>query len=62
MVRMLFYRIAALVKLQLFDTVRTIHLLFVKDETLVGQICRALFAVEAEVMPEILFMRYHIRS
>lgn len=33
-----------------------------KDETLVGQISRALFAVEAVVMPVIFFVSYHIRA
>lgn len=31
-----------------------------KYKTLVGQICRAAFAVEAEVMPGMFFMGYHI--
>lgn len=54
-----FYRTGAPVKLQLFGTVRAIHLLIMKYKALVGQIHGAFFAVEAVVVPGLSFIGHH---
>lgn len=59
MVPMPFYRTGAPVKLQLFGTVRAIHLLIMKYKALVGQIHGAFFAVEAVVVPGLSFIGHH---
>lgn len=59
MLQMPFYRTGAPVKLQLFGTVRAIHLLIMKDKALVGQIHGAFFAVEAVVVPGLSFIGHH---
>lgn len=59
MVQMPFYRTGAPVKLQLFGTVRAVHLLIMKYKALVGQIHGAFFAVEAVVVPGLSFIGHH---
>lgn len=54
-----FYSAGAPVKLQLFGTVGTVHLLLVENKTLVGQIHGAFFAVEAVVVPGLSFIGHH---
>lgn len=54
-----FYRTGAPVGLQLFGTVRAIHLLLVINKALVGQIHGAFFAVEAVVVPGLSFIGHH---